>query len=133
MKYPCAKLGKWVYDSFNYLIPTPGQEPVEYPLKTEFTIISQKDGFVFMDNPLQPSSNLDTMGVWRKNGSSKKDWEIYVVQDTNHTGYQIMSPTKKDKCGRIIELKGIFVESGFIPNTTQQPTVGKIKAYWISD
>jgi len=118
MKYPKVKLGKWVYDSSNYIILSPGQEPVSYPLKTNFTIFSEKDGFVFMDNPLNPSSNKDTMGVWNKNASKK--WEIYIVQDVNHTGYQIMTPTKKDKCGKIIELKGVFIESGFIPNTTQQ-------------
>ena len=134
-KFPEVRLGRWMYDSINYISKTYEGIPEKYILKTPFNIISQKEGFVFAIDP-QPESSFDGFGVWKEDGS-KCYKQIYIVQEGyGRIGTNPMFIKKRDKQGKVTGFTGNFVQSGNIKETGGNPTLpicGIVNAYWRSD
>ena len=127
--FPLVRQGVWGYESVNYQIPQPGSAPVRFVRNIDLRFVSQAEGFIFINSPLNPSQT-DTIAVWKKNN---KNYDLYVTQDRPDNGTIIVSPTKYDKQGIAIEFKGIFVESGFQPgNPQQEPAAGQVRVFFKS-
>jgi hypothetical protein len=128
--FPVIKEGVWRYESDNYTIDPSGTAPRNFKVNIDLNFISQGKGFVFGDNTVNPTSENDIMGVWKATG---KNFDLYLVQDRPDNGIVIVSPSKYE-CGKAIEFRGIFTETGFSPgNVNQEPAVGQIKVFWKSE
>ena len=131
--FPTVRLGEWMYESINYICLTPEGTPQEYIEKNSFIINSQKDGFVFANDP-RPQSIIDGFGVWKVDGSKCSN-ELTVVQDrVGLIGTLTLHPNKRDKTGRVTKFVGNFIQSGFIPGLPlSKPVCGIVNAYWVKD
>ena len=143
---PQVRPGTWSYSNINFR-RTKAQENVEptfedniivnRPLLTEF---SQEDRFVKIqynaEPPLRPVPGYG-MAVWRKivpNVSTPETsyWEL-VVSDYDDNGYWLLCITEIDDKGQVIELDGIYCESGFTGSTAQSQGVNRSTYKWIDD
>lgn len=122
--FPLVREGVWKYRSINYTIDPLVPEPVRFEVNVDLNFVSQKEGFIFIDNTVNPLSQIDGLAVWKKDGD--KD-DLYVVQNRPDNGTIIVTPVEFDICGRAIKFSGIFLEAGFDPsNPAQAPAAGQI-------
>jgi hypothetical protein len=128
--FPFIREGVWRYESNNYTIVPSGTIPKNFKVNIDLKFASQGEGFVFGDNTVNPTSQNDVMGVWKKNETT---YDLHLVQDRPDNGMVTVSPTKYYN-GEVVEFRGIFTEAGFNPgNTVQEPAVGQLKVYWVAN
>jgi hypothetical protein len=131
--FPNVRLGEWILESVNYICLTPEGKPQELIQKFPFTFRSQKDGFVFADDPT-PQSIIDGFGVWKVDGSKCSNQLIIVHDIVGLIGTLTLNINKRDKSRKVTKFVGNFVQSGFIPDLAlSKPVCGIVNAYWVKD